>query len=55
MYVNTREAVPAQKSLNEMGHHQPQTPMQTDNKASHSVVTKNVQPKRTKEMDMRFY
>ena len=55
MYVNAREAVPARKSLNEMGHHQPRTPMQTENTAAHSVVTNNVQPKRTKEMNMRFH
>ena len=55
MYVNAREAVPARQSLNEMGHRQPRTPMQTDNKAAHSVVTNNVHPKRTKEMDMRFH
>ena len=48
IYVNAREAVPAQQSLNEMGHHQPQTPMQTDNTSAHSVVTNNEQPKRTK-------
>ena len=28
--------------------------MQTDNSAAHMVVTNNVQPKRTKPMDMRF-
>ena len=55
MYVNAREDVSARQSLNEMGHHQPQTPMQTDNTAAHSVVTKNVQPKLTKAMDMRFH
>ena len=54
MYVNAQEAVPAQESLNEMGHRQPQTPIQTENTAAHSVVTNNVQPKRTKAMDMRF-
>ena len=48
MYVNALEAVPAQQSLNEMGHHQPRTPMQTENTAAHSVVTNNVQPKCTK-------
>ena len=52
MYVNTREAVPARQSLNEMGHRQPWNPMHTDNTAAHSVVTNNVQPKRTKAMDM---
>ena len=55
MYVNAREAFLAQKNLNEMGHHQPRTPMQTENTAAHSVVTKNVQPKRTKAMSMRFH
>ena len=55
MYVNVRKAVPARKILDEMSHRQPRTPMQTDNSAVHSVVTNNVQLKRTKEMDMRFY
>ena len=55
MYVNAREAFLAQKNLNEMGHHQPRTPMQTDNTAAHSIVTNNVHPKRTKEMEMRFH
>ena len=55
MFVNAREAVPARKSLNEMGHRQPRTPMQTDNTAAHSVVTNNAQPKRTKAMDMSFH
>ena len=48
IYVNAREAVPDRQSLNEMGHHQPRTPMQTDNTDAHSVVTNNVQPKCTK-------
>ena len=52
MHVNAREAVPARKSLNEMGHRQPRTPMQTDNTVAHSVVTSNVQPKRTRSVDM---
>ena len=55
MYVNAREAVPARKILNEMGHLQPRTPIQTDNSAAHSVVTNNVHPKRTKAVYMRFY
>ena len=55
VYVNAREAVLAQKILDEMGHRQPRTPMQTDNSAAHSVVTNNVQPKRTKATGMSFY
>ena len=55
MFMNAKEAVPARKTLEEMGHPQPRTPMQTDNSAAHSVVTNNIQPRRTKAMDMRFY
>ena len=55
MFINTREAVPQQMMLVDMGHPQPQTPMQMDNSAVHSVVTNNVQPRRTKAMDMRFH
>ena len=31
LYINAREAVPQRITLTEMGHKQPQTPMQTDN------------------------
>ena len=55
MFINAREAVPARKTLEEMGHAQPRTPMQTDNTAAHAVVSNNVQPRRTKAMDMRFH
>jgi hypothetical protein len=55
MYINAREAVPARKTLEEMGHPQPRTPMQTDNSAAHAVVSNNIAPKRTKAMDMRFH
>ena len=55
MYINAREAVPQRMTLEEMGHPQPRTPMQTDNSAAHAVVTNNVQPRRTKAMDMRFH
>ena len=55
MYINAREAVPTRRTLEEMGHPQPKTPMQTDNTAAQAVVTNNVQPRRTKAMDMRFH
>ena len=55
MYINSREAVPQRMTLSEMGHPQPITPMQTDNLAAHAVVTNNVQPRRTKAMEMRFH
>ena len=55
LYINAREAVPMRTILEEMGHAQPRTPMQTDNSCALGVATKNVQPKRLKAMDMRFH
>ena len=55
LYINAREAVPLRKTLEEMGHPQPKTPMQTDNSTAMGVVANKIQPKRTKAMDMRFH
>ena len=55
LYINTREAVPLRHLLGEMGHKQPPTPIQTNNSTALGVVTNNIQPRRTKAMDMRFY
>ncbi len=38
-----------------MGHPQPQTPIQTDNKTTEGVTNKKIQPKCTKAMDMQFH
>ena len=55
LYINAREAVPMRKTLEELGHKQPRTPMQTDNSTALGVVLNKIQPKRTKAMDMRFH
>ena len=55
LYINCREAIPAQHLLEAMGHHQPPTQMQTDNSTKLGVDTNKIQPKRTKAMDMRFH
>ena len=54
IFINVREAVPQRMTLIKIGHPQPLTPMQTDNSTAHSVVTNNVQPRRTKAMDTKF-
>ncbi len=41
--------------LEEMGHKQPPTPLQTNNAMAEAVTNGEVQPKRTKAMDMRFH
>lgn len=55
LYIMAREAVYIRIILEEMGHKQPPTPMQTDNAMAEGVINSKVQPKRTKAMDMRFH
>ena len=50
-----REAVHIRIILEELGHKQPPTPLQTDNSMADAVCNGKVQPKRTKAMDMRFH
>ncbi len=38
-----------------MGHPQPPTPTQMDNKTAEGVINNTIQPKRTKAMGMRFH
>ena len=42
LFINFKEDIPARQALEEMGHKQPPTPMQTDNTTAHGVVTKNI-------------
>ncbi len=55
LYINAREAVPCRTFLEELGHTQPPTPIQTDNSTALGVVTNNILPRRLKAMDMRYW
>ena len=55
LYIVARECVYIRLILEEMGHPQPATPLQTDNSTADSVVNSKIQPKRLKAMDMRFH
>jgi hypothetical protein len=55
LYIVAREAVYIRIILEELGHKQPPTPLQTDNSMAEAVINGKVQPKRTKAMDMRFH
>ena len=55
LYINARKGVEERNILEEMGHTQPPTPVQTDNSTAESIINLRVQPKRTKAMDMRFH
>ncbi len=47
-----QEAVYIRIILEEMGHKQPLTPLQTDNSMAEAVINGKVQSKQTKAMDM---
>ncbi len=55
LYIMACEAVYIRIILEELGHAQPPTPLQTDNVMADGVINGKVQPKRTKAMDMRFH
>jgi hypothetical protein len=55
LFYNAKIAVPMCKTLEELGHPQPQTPVQTDNSTAYGVINNKIQPKATKAMDMWFY
>ena len=55
LFINAKTAIPIRTTLEELGHKQPPTPIQTDNSTACGVVNNEIQPKATKAMDMRFY
>jgi hypothetical protein len=55
LYIMAHEAVYIRIILEELGHVQLPTPLQTDNAMADSVINGKVQPKQTKAMDMRFH
>ena len=55
LFINCREAIPARHALEEMGHKQPPTPMQTDNTTALGIVSNNIASKRLKSMDMKLH
>ncbi len=50
-----RKAIYTRIILEELGHIQPPTPLQTDNALADGVINGKVQPKQTKAMDMKFH
>jgi hypothetical protein len=52
LFINAKTAVSMQRTLKEMGHPQPCTPIQTDNSTTHALLTNKILPKALKAMDM---
>ncbi len=55
LFINAKEAVHIRQILEEMGHPQPWTPMQTNNTTAEGVINNKIQPTCTKAMDMRYH
>jgi hypothetical protein len=55
LFINAKMAVSMRKTLKELSHPQPRTPMQTDNSTAHALLTNKILPKALKAMDMRFH
>jgi hypothetical protein len=51
----THEAAYIRIILEELGHKQPPTPLQTDNTMADAIINNKIKPKQTKSVDMRFY
>ena len=55
LYIMAQEAVNIRIILEEIGHKQPPTPMQTNNAMAEGVIKSTITQKRTKAMDMQFH
>ena len=55
LFYNAKEACVLRTTLEEMGHPQPATPIQTDNAVAVGLAHDTVKQRRSKAIDMRFY
>ena len=55
LFYNCKDAVMLRTALEEMGHPQPPTPIQTDNSFAAGMANKQIKQRRSKATDMRFY
>jgi hypothetical protein len=55
LFLNAKEGVNIRNIVQEMGHPQPATPMQTDNTTAHGILRGTCKQQRSKAIYMRFY
>jgi hypothetical protein len=55
VFINAKEGAVLRTTLQEVGHPQPPTPMETDNTTATGYSNGTIKQKRTKAMDMHFY
>ena len=54
-FENGQEATFMRRTLIEIGHPQPATPMQVDNTTAHRLMQGTIKEKRTKSTDMKYH
>ena len=54
LFYNCKAPIPLRISLEKMVHHQPKTPITTDNTTAQGIITKTMILKRAKSYDVRF-
>jgi hypothetical protein len=55
VFISAKEGAVLRTTLEELGHKQPPTPMETDNTTATGYINGTIKQKCTKAMDMRFY
>ena len=55
LFINLKLAVPARKTLKELGHLQPKTLMQRDNSTANGLMNNTIIYKATKSIDMQSH
>jgi hypothetical protein len=55
VFISSKEGAFLRTALEELGHKQPPTPMETDNTTATGYSNGTIKQKRTKTMDMSFY
>ena len=55
LFFNGQHGVPMRRCLEEMGHPQPATPIQTDNSTAFGIAHDSIKQKRSQAFDMRFF
>ena len=54
-FMNAQDGCPIRQTLIELGHPQPPTVLQTDNKCAEGILNDTIKQRRSKAIDMRFY
>ena len=55
LFINAKEGTVIRTTLQEMGHQQEATPIQTDNSTANKIANNTCKQQRSKAIDMRFY